>query len=135
MAHWQRQPRPISGLATALLSFLLVQSAFGLPFGQTRANLSPRMLYHSLGSLVGVVLTDSRHIVDDFELLYELHQLSMRASQAERSSVPVSLSSPPPSSAQVAVCDYPAIPAPNGAGYRCLPSGRGGRLFSSVHTC
>jgi hypothetical protein len=30
MAHWQRQPRGILGLAAALLSFLLVQSAFGL---------------------------------------------------------------------------------------------------------
>lgn len=101
MAHWQR----ILGLAAALLSLLLVQSAFGFPFHQTRANMSPRMLYHNLGSFVGVVLTGTRHIVDDLELLYELRQLTMGAAQAEGSSAPVSLSSPPPS-AQKAVCAY-----------------------------
>ena len=133
MAHWQRQPRRILGVAAALLSLLLVQSAFGFPFGQTRANLSPRMLYDNLRSLVGVVLTGSRSIVDDLELLYELRQLATGASQAERPSVPVSLSSPPPSSAQEAVCDHRAIPAPSGAEHRRLPSGRGGSRFSSVH--
>lgn len=134
MAHWQRQPRRILGLGAAL-SLLLVQSALGFPFRQTRANLTPRMLYRNLGSLVGVVLTRSRHIVDDLEFLYELRQLAMGTSQAERSSVPVSLSSAPPSSAQEGVCDYQAIPAPSGAEHRCLPPGRGGRRFSSVHRC
>ena len=116
MARWQRQPRRILGLAAGLLSVLLVQTAFGVPFRQTRANLTPRMLYHNLGSLVGVVLTGSRHLVDDLELLYQLHQLAMGPSQAERSSVPISLSAPPPSSAQRVFCDY-----------------RG--HFSSVHRC
>lgn len=103
MAHSRRKPRYI-GLAAPLLALLLVQSAFGFPFRQ-RANLSPRMLYHNLGSFVGVVLTGTRHIVDDLELLYELRQLTMGAAQAEGSSAPVSLSSPPPS-AQKAVCAY-----------------------------
>jgi len=106
MAHWQRHPRRILGLAAALLSVLLVQTAFGVPFHQTRANLTPRMLYHNLGSLVGVVLTGSRHLVDDLELLYQLHQLAMGASQAETSSAPISVSSPPPTSKQAVVCDY-----------------------------
>src|ERR1700745_1216156 len=61
MAHWQRQSRSILGLA-ALLSLLLVQTAFSLPFRQTRINLSPRMLYHNFGSIFGAVLTGSRHI-------------------------------------------------------------------------
>jgi hypothetical protein len=135
MAHWQLQHRRILGLAAPLLSLLLVQSAFGFPFRQTRADLSPRMVYHNVVSLVGTVLTRSRDIVDDLELLYELRQLTTGASQAERSSVPVSLSSPPSSSAQEKVCDYPVIPGPRGAEYRCLPSGRGGSRFSSVHRC
>jgi hypothetical protein len=103
MKHWQRQPRSTLCLA-ALLSLLLVQSAFGFPFRQ-HANLSPRMLYHNLGSFVSVVLTGSRHIADDLELLYQLRQLAMGASQPEKPSVPVSLSSPPPS-AQKTVCAY-----------------------------
>jgi hypothetical protein len=94
MAHWQPQPRHILGLAAASLSLLLVQNAFGFPFRQTSANLRPRMLYHHLDSLVGVVLTGSSHLVDDLETLHELRQLALGASQAERSSVPVSLSSP-----------------------------------------
>jgi len=104
MAHWQRQSRSILGLAV-LLSLLLVQTVSGLPFRQTRINLSPRMLYHNLGSFVSVVLTGSRHIADDLELLYQLRQLAMGASQPEKPSVPVSLSSPPPS-AQKTVCAY-----------------------------
>jgi len=105
MAHWQRQPRRILGLTAASLSLLLVQSALGFPSRQTRANLSPRVLYHNLAPLVGMIMTGSRHIVDDLELLYELRQLAMGASQPERSSVPVSPSAPPPS-AQKAVCAY-----------------------------
>ena len=57
MAHSRRKPRYI-GLAAPLLALLLVQSAFGFPFRQ-RANLSPRMLYHNLGTFVSVVLTGS----------------------------------------------------------------------------
>ena len=101
--HWQRQPRSTLCLA-ALLSLLLVQSAFGFPFLQ-HANLSPRMLSHNLGSFVRVVLTGSRHIADDLELLYQLRQLAMGASQPEKPSVPISLSSPLPS-AQKTVCAY-----------------------------
>ena len=104
MAHCQRQPLGVLGLAAGLLSFLLVQSAFGFPLCK-HANLSPRMLDHNLGSLVVVALSGTRHFVDNFETLYELHQLAMGASQPEKPSVPVSLSSPPPS-AQKAVCAY-----------------------------
>jgi hypothetical protein len=118
MSYRRWQPRRILGLAAALLLLLLVQSAFGLPSRPTRANLSPRMLYHNLGSLVGVVLTGSRHIVGGLETLYELHQLAMGASQTERSSGPVSLNSSAASSAQEAVCDYRAMPAPSGTAYR-----------------
>lgn len=103
MKHWQRQPRSTLCLA-ALLSLLLVQSALGLPFLQ-HANLSPRILSHNLGSFVSVVLTGSRHIADDFELLYQLSQLAMRASQPEKPSVPVSSGSPLPS-AQKTLCAY-----------------------------
>jgi hypothetical protein len=93
MSCWQRQPRRIRGLAPALLLLLLMQSAFGFPSRQTRANLSPRLLYHNLGSLVGVALTGSRHIVGGLETLYELRQLAMGASQTDRSSGPVSQNS------------------------------------------
>jgi hypothetical protein len=135
MSYRQRQPRRVLGLAAALLLLLLVQSAFGFPSRQTRANMSPRMLYHNLGSLVGVVLTGSRHIVGDLEALYELHQLAMGASQTEGSPGPVSLNSSAPSSAQEAVCDYRAMPAASGTAYRCLRSGRGGTRFSAIHRC
>ena len=101
MKHWQ--PRSTLCLA-ALLSLLLVHSAFGFPFLE-HANLSPRMLSRHLGSFVSVVLTGSRHIADDLELLYQLRQLAMGASQPEKPSVPVSLSSPLPS-AQKTVCAY-----------------------------
>jgi len=111
MADCQRQSRSILGLA-ALLSLLLVQTAFSLPFRQTRSNLSPRMLYHNLGSIVGAVQTRSRHIADDLELLYELRQLATGPPQSERS-VPVSRSSAPSSSTQETLCEHRAIPAPN----------------------
>ena len=111
MAHWQRQSRPVLGLA-ALLLLLLVQTAFGLPFRQIRINLSPRMLYHNFGSTVGAVLTGSRHIADDFELLYELRQLATGPPQSEKS-VPVSRSSTPSSPAQKTLCEHRVIPAPN----------------------
>lgn len=114
MAHRRRQPRGTVGLAAGLLSLLLVQSAFGFPF-RPRVNLSPSMLYHNVGLLGGVVLTGSRHILDDFETLYELRQLATEASRPERSSVPVSLGSPS-RSAQKTVCAYR-------------------RRFSSTHRC
>jgi hypothetical protein len=111
MAHWQRQSRSVLGLA-ALRLLLLVQTAFSLPFRQTRINPSPRRLYHSLGSIVGAVLTGSRHIAGDLELLYELRQLATGSSQSEKS-VPVSRSSAPSSSTQETLCEHRAIPAPN----------------------
>jgi len=111
MADWQRQSRPILGLA-ALLSLLLVQTAFSLPFRQTRTNLNPRMLYHNLGSIVGAVLTGSRHIADNLELLYELHQLASGPPQPERSGT-VSRTSAPSSSTQTTLCEHRVIPAPN----------------------
>jgi hypothetical protein len=105
MAHWQRQSRSILGLA-ALLSLLLVQIAFGLPFRQTRS------LYNNFGSTVGAVLTGSRHIAGDLELLYDLHQLATGPPQSEKS-VLVSRRSAPPSSTQETLCEHRAIPAPN----------------------
>ena len=103
MKHWPNQPRFTLCLA-ALLSLLLVQSAFGFPFLQ-HANLSPRMLSHNLGSFVSMVLTGSRHVAADLELLYQLRQMAMGASQPEKPSVPVSLGSPLPS-AQETICAY-----------------------------
>lgn len=111
MAHWQRRSRSILGLAT-LLSLLLVQTAFSLPFRQTHINLSPRGLYHNLGSIVGAVMTGSRHIAGDLELLYELRQLATRPPQSARS-VPISRSSAPSPSTQETLCEHRAIPAPN----------------------
>jgi hypothetical protein len=109
MANSRRQSRSILGLA-ALLSLLLVQTAFSLP--QPRINLSPHTLYHHLGSTVGAVLSRSRHFADDFQLLYELHQLASGPPQSERS-VPVSRSSAPSSPTQETLCERRAIPAPN----------------------
>ena len=111
MADWQRQPRSILGLA-ALLSLLLVQTAFSFPFRQTRTNLSPHMLYRNLGSIVGTVLTETHHIADDFVLLYELHQLATGSPQLEKS-VPVSRSPAPSSPTQKTLCEHRVTPAPN----------------------
>jgi len=111
MAHWQRQSRSILGLA-ALLSLLLVQTASGLPFRQTRINLNPRMLYHNFGSIFGAILTGSRHIAGDLELLYELRQLATGLPQSEKS-FPVSRSSAPTPSTQEMLCEHRAIPAAN----------------------
>ncbi len=135
MAHWRRQPVRMLDLAAGLFSLLLVQNASGFPFHTTSANLSPRMVYHNLGSLVGVVLTESRHIVKDLETLYELRQLALGTSPAEGSSVPISLSSSSPSSVQEAVCNYRAIPGPSGAKYRCLLFRPDSTRFSSVPRC
>ena len=111
MADWQRQSRSILGLA-ALLSLLLVQTAFGPPFRQTRINLSPRLLYHNFGPMFGAVLTGSRHIAGDLELLYALHQLATAPPPSDKA-VPVSRSSTPSSSTQEMLCERRAIPAPN----------------------
>lgn len=111
MADWQRHSRAILGLE-ALLSLLLVQTAFSVPFSQTRISLSPRMLYHNLGSIIGTVLTGTRHIADDFVLLYELHQLATGPPQLEKS-VPVSRSSAPSSPTQKTLCEHRVTPAPN----------------------
>ena len=111
MAHWRRQSRPILGLA-AVLSLLLVHTAFGLPFRQPRTNLSPRMLYHNFGSIFGAVLTGSRHIAGDFELLYALHRLATAPPQSDKA-VPVSRSSAPSSSTLEMLCERRAISAPN----------------------
>ena len=111
MARWQRQSRSILGLA-ALLSLLLVQTAFSLPFRRTRINLSPSMLYNNFGSIFGAVLAGSRHVAGDLELLYELRQLATGPPQSERS-VPVSRSSTPSSAMQETLCEHRAIPAPN----------------------
>lgn len=111
MADCQRQSRSIVGSAV-LLSLLLVQTAFNLPSRQTRNNLSPRMLYHNLGSIVGAVKIGSRHIADDLELLYELRQLASGPPQSERSA-PVSRSSVPSLPTQETLCERRAIHAPN----------------------
>jgi hypothetical protein len=131
--HRQLQPQRALGLALVLLLFLLVQSAFALPFLPTRANLSPRMFYRNFGSLIGVVVTGSHHIVGSLETLYELRQLAVATSQTEGSSGSISLNSR--SSAQVVVCDYRAIPVQNGTAYRCPASGRGGNRTSSIPRC
>jgi len=133
MTHRRLQPRRILGLAVVLLLFLLVQSAFALPFLQTRANLSPRMFYRNFGSLVGVVITGSRQIVGSLETLYELRQLAVASSQTEGSSGSISLNSR--SSAQVVVCEYRAMPAQSGTAYRCPAPGRGGNRYSSIPRC
>ena len=111
MADWQRQSRPTLGLA-ALLSLLLVQTAFSVRFSQTRISLSPRVIYHSFGSIVGAVLTGSHHIAGDLELLYEIRQLATQPPQSENS-IPASPSSAPSSSTKEMLCEYRAIPVPN----------------------
>jgi hypothetical protein len=111
MAHWQRQSRSILGLAV-LLSLLLVQTVSGLPFRQTRINLSPRMLYHNFGSILGAVLIGSRHVAGDLELLSALHQLATAHLQSDKA-VSVSLTSAPSSSTQEMLCEHRPIPAPN----------------------
>jgi hypothetical protein len=133
MTHRQLQTRRILGLAVVLLLFLLVQSAFALPLLQIRANLSPRMFYRNFGSLVGVVVTGSHHIVGSLETLYQLRQLAVATSQTEGSSGSISLNSR--SSAQVVVCDYRAMPAQSGTAYRCPASGRGGNRYWSIPRC
>jgi hypothetical protein len=135
MTRRQLQPRRILGLAVVLLLFLLVQSAFALPFLQTRANLSPRMFYRNFGSLVGAVVTGSHHLVGSLETLYELRELAVATSQAEGSSGSISLNSRSRSSAQSVVCDYRPMPAQSGTAYRCPASGRDGNRYWSIPRC
>lgn len=125
MTHWPRQLRRTLGLSAALFSLLLVQNALGFPLRQVNANLTPRMLYHNLDSLVGAVLTGSSHIVDDLQTLYELRQLALRDSQPERSSVAVFPVSPSSSVALSVLCSFPIVPAPRRTDYRCPLSRRG----------
>jgi hypothetical protein len=117
MAHSGRQHRRTLGTAVVLFSLLLVQCSFGFPYRETRANLSPRMLYRNLDSLVAVVIVRSRSIVLNFELLYKLHALATMPSQTDSSSVPASASAPPSSSAQKLLCHYQPIPLPARAEY------------------
>src|SRR5215472_11486890 len=109
MAHWQNQSRSILGLA-ALLTLLLAQTASSLLSHQSRIDLTPRTLYRDFGSIVGMVLTGTRHIADDLELLYELHQLATGPPRSERP-VPVSRSSAPSSSTPETICEHRAIAA------------------------
>ena len=133
--YWRRQPGRRLGLTAALFSLLLVQNASGFPFRSTSANLSPRVLYHNLDSLVGVVLTGSRHMVKGLETLYQLRQLALGTLPSERSSVPLSLDSPPLSSAHEAVCSYRPTPRPSGTEHRCILFRLDNTRFSSVPHC
>ena len=135
MAHRQLQPPRILRLAVVLLLFLLVQSAFALPFLQTRANLNPRMFYRSVGSLAGVVVTGSRHIVGSFETLYKLHELAIATSQTQGSSGTASVNSPSSPSGQVMICEYRATPSQSGTADGCPTSSRSGSRSSSNHRC
>jgi hypothetical protein len=134
MAHPQLQPPRILRLAVVLLLFLLVQSAFALPFLQTRANANPRMFYRSVSSLVGVVVSGSRHIVGSFETLYEIRQMAIATSQTAGSLGAVSVNCPSGSSTPVVLCDYRGTPAQSGTAYRCRASGRSANR-SSPHHC
>ena len=125
MAHWPQQLRRTLGFSAALLSLLLVQNAFGVPFRQASANLSPRALYHNLDSLAGMVLTGSSHIVGNLQTLYELQQLALESSQPERSSTAVSQRSLSSSVVQSVLCSFPTAPAPRRTDYRCPLSRRG----------
>lgn len=105
MPEWPHQLRRKPGLAAALLSVLLVETAFGFPLRQLHAaDLNPLKLYRDLDSLAGVALARGRHFVNDLETLYKIYHLTPAASQAGKSSVPNRSSSPPASSAQEPVC-------------------------------
>jgi hypothetical protein len=120
MPNWRRQPGRILVLAAALFSLLLVQKASGSPFHTPSADLNPRMIYHSAGSLFAAAVTGSSHIVKDLETLYELRQLALGASPVVTSSVHASLNSSSSVSAQETLCRfYRATPRPNGTERRC----------------
>jgi hypothetical protein len=134
LAHRQLQPPRILRLAVVLLLFLVVQSAFALPFLQTRANLNPRIFYRSVGSLAGVVISGSRHIVGSFETLYQLHQLAIATPQTE-GSFGAAANSASGSSRQVMICEYHAMPSQGGTAYGCPTSSRSAGRSSSNHRC
>jgi hypothetical protein len=127
MAHRQLRLPRILRLAAL---FLLVQSAFALPFSQTRANLNPRTFYRGAGSLVGVVVTGSRHIVVSFETLYEIRQLANATRETAGSSGAASVNCPSGSSMPVVLCDYHARPSQSGPAYRCPSAGHTGNRSS-----
>jgi hypothetical protein len=130
MSHRPRLFRGALGFTAALLSLLLVQNAFGIPFRQANSNLSPRTLYHNLDSLAGAVFTGTSHIVGNLQTLYELRQLALTNSQPQRSGAVFSVS---PSSS--VVCLFRAVPAPSGTNYRCPLSRRTSTSPSSVGRC
>jgi hypothetical protein len=125
MAHWPRQLRRTLGFTAALFSLLLVQNAFGIPFRQANANLSPRTLYHRLDSLAGAVFTESTHIVGNLQTLYKLHQLALESSQPETLSVTIFPAARSSFGSQTILCSFPIVPAPKRTDYRCPLSGRG----------
>jgi hypothetical protein len=134
MALRQRQPR-LLGLASVLLLSLLVQSDFGFPARQTRANPGPGVFSCNVGSLVSVVLAGSNRVVGGLETLYELHELADRVPQPARSSGVVCLNSGSKSSPQETLCEYRAMPAPSGTAYRCPTPGRSGKPSLPIHHC
>jgi hypothetical protein len=119
MAHWPRQLRRTLGFTAALFSLLLVQNAFGIPFRQANANLSPRTLYRRLDSLAGAVFTESTHIVGNLQTLYKLHQLALESSQPETPSVTIFTGSRSRFASRSLVCLFPVVPAPRRTEYRC----------------
>ena len=119
MPNWRRQPARMLGLAAALFSLLLVQKTSASPSHASSADLNPRILYHSAGSLFAAVVTGSGHIVKNLETLYELRQLALGASPVVTSSVHASLNSSSSMSAQETFCSYHATPLLSGTGRRC----------------
>ena len=133
MAHRQLQPPRLLRLAVVLLLFLLVQSAFAITFLQARANLNPRTFYRSVGSLVGVVASGTRHIVGSFQTLYEIRQLAIATSQTAASSSAASANSASGSSTPAVLCNYQPTPARSATPYRCPTSGRSSNRFTPAH--
>src|SRR6202035_4424388 len=110
MSHWPRQLRRALVFSAALFFLLLVQNAFGVPFRQANANLSPRTLYHNLDSLASALFTRSSHIVGSLQTLYELRQLALRNSQPERPSVTIFPAAPSSLVSRSVVCLFPVVP-------------------------
>jgi hypothetical protein len=133
VAHRQLQPPRILRLAAVLLLFLLVQSAFALPFLQTSANPTARTFYRSVGSLVGVVASGTRHVVGSFQTLYEIRQLAIATSQTAASSSAASANSASGSSTPAVLCNYQPTPARSATPYRCPTSGRSSNRFTPAH--
>jgi hypothetical protein len=133
MAPRQLQPSRLLRLAVVLLLFLLLQSAFAIPFLQARANLNPRTFYRNAGSLVSVVVSGSRQIVGSFETLYELRQFVIATSQTAASSSAASANSASGSSTPAVLCNYQPTPARSGTPYHCPTSGRSNNRFTPTH--